>query len=191
MDDLNIYADPSEPVETKALRIAERIRGGRPVDYDDEFHIPLLISLFCRGEDVAAYCAGAEICRKTFYNWINTYPKFSESYDMAKDMARLYWEKMADMNMDNPNFNTKLWSMKMRNRFDYTEHRKLSIPEIKTAKNVQEQIKYVFNELSNGNLTGSEANQLGSLIKTAIEVDMHTEVKKDIKGIQDRLGMAA
>ena len=189
MDEFEYALDPNESVENKALRMANRILMGRPVHYRPDYHLPLLISLFCRGDDISAFCAAAEVSKKTFDNWVNNYPEFNEAYEEGLQLAKLFWEKYADTQADNPDFNTKLWSIKMRNRFDYTDQRKLRIKALRHAKTAKEQMNCISEEISEGRLTGAETNQLSSFVKTSIEVDVHDEVKKDIKGIQDRLGI--
>ncbi len=189
MDDLEYPTDPNESIEDKAVRISKRILSGCPVKYRPDYHIPMLISLFTLGNDIACFCSAAEVSRKTFDNWVNSFPDFNEAYETGLEMANLFWEKYADTHGDSPDFNTKLWSIKMRNRFGYTDQRKLKIKALKNAKNAKEQMDCIVEEISEGRLTGSETNQLGSFIKTAIDVDTHIEVKKDIKALQERLGV--
>lgn len=182
----------TESTLDKAQRMSRNIIGGRTPKYDPEFHIPILLEHFLNGRDVSAFCYSAEVCKQTFFNWVEKYPPFKVSYEIAKCLAEMWWTEMAVQNVVNPTgvstFNQTLWSMIMRNRFSYTEHRKLSIPNLKTAKDIKEQIQALIIYLSDGNLTAPEANQISNLVLAAMKVEEHTEVKKQLAEIQDILG---
>lgn len=168
----------------KAQRMSRNIIFGRKTKYEPEFHIPILLEHFLNGRDISAFCYSSEVCEKTFFNWLDKYPQFKVAYSIAKRLAQMWWEEMALQNVVNhsgvSNFNQTLWSMVMRNRFSYTEHRKLSVPKLKNSKSVKEQIEALVSYLSDGNLTAPEANQVSNLVLAYMRVEEHTEVKKEI-----------
>lgn len=182
-DDLEMPLATESTFE-KAQRMSRNIIFGRKPKYDPEFHIPILLENFLNGRDVSSFCYSAEVCEKTFFNWVTKYPQFKVAYDIGKRLAQMWWEEMALQNVVNhsgvSNFNQTLWSMVMRNRFSYTEHRKLSVPNLKKSKCVKEQIAALISYLSEGNLTAPEANQLSNLVLAYMKVEEHTEVKKEI-----------
>lgn len=147
-----------------------------------------IIKMFSQGRSRADFCAFYSISQCTFKLWQDTYPEFSEAYIIAKQKAQAWFENLAIEHLveefEGPKLNTKLWSMMMRNRFGHTEHRKLKIKGLKTAKNFQEQMQNVVNELADGNLTGSEALQLSKMIESGVKIYESTELVKRVEMIE-------
>lgn len=176
--------DRHESIETKIDRVTKRIINGHEVKYDEEFHIPLLLRLFQKGRGISHFIVGAEISEATFHNWKNTHQNFRIAYDIAKHYAQIWWETFGELGASDPSFNTKYWQMMMRNRFDYTEHRKLSVPNLKSCVNLCEQIQCIVYHLADGNLTGSEANQLSNLILASMKVEEYELQQKKIEKLE-------
>jgi len=175
--------DISEKIE----RISKRIIGKYPLKYNPEIHIPMLIDQFMQGRGISAFCYGAEICEKTFNNWVNTHKDFSEAYSIAKQMSKLWWEQKANdhlVNFTGETFNTTLWSIIMRNKFNYTEHRKIEIPELKKAKTLKAQIKCIMDYVSDNKLTANEANQVSNLVLACMKVDENMELRKKVEELE-------
>jgi hypothetical protein len=155
-----------------------------------------LIEMFSRGKDRCHFCAHHSISEKTFSDWIAKYPEFAAAYEVGQHKAREWFMALAQdsltEHLEGSKLNTKLWSMLMRNRFDLTEHRKLKIPGLKTAKNFKEQMQCVLDELAEGNLTGSEAQQLSKLVETGVVVHEHTELEQRVAEIEKagRIGVS-
>lgn len=165
----------------------DRIIKGKPPIYDEVYHITLLLELFKSGADIATFCSICSICRTSFYNWRNLYPAFERAYQIAIEHARSQHEKSALLGLMDTSFNNTLWSMIARNRYGYTEHRRLHIPGLKSDQNYTEQCQYVFKHLADGNLTAPEANQLANLIATAAKVDEITTMRKEMEEIKELL----
>lgn len=180
----------TESTSEKAHRMARNIIGGFLPKYDPEYHIPILLEHFMEGRSISAFCYSAEVCEKTFFNWVDKYPPFRISYEVAKRLAEMWWEQKALLNLEGApgiTFNQTLWSMVMRNRFNYTEHRRLHVPNLKTTKNLKEQVNALIAYLADGNLTAPEANQISNLILAAMKVEEHTEVKKELAELKSMM----
>lgn len=76
----------------------------------------------------------------------------------------------------------------MRNRFGYTDHRKLRIAKLKKALTPTEQIKCLVDEVSEGNLTGPESMQVSHLILAGVKAEESTEMKRDIQELKELAG---
>lgn len=150
------------------------------IKYDPAYHISLLFDTFSEGKTVAEFCAEAEICRATFYNWLNEHSEFSRAYDKARMFAQAHWELYGRTGALLPGFNTTYWSMVMRNRFGYTEHRRLQIPGLKKAKDFTAQHRCLLNHIAEGDLTASEAGNLSNLILSGAKIDELTTMKQDV-----------
>jgi len=173
----------------RTKRIVNRIINGLEVKYDPAPHAALLVELFAGGHDIAAFCHDAEIARSTFYKWVLDHDEFARAYEVARESARIWWENQVPENgglveMDGVKFNTKLWSMIMKNRFDLTDQRKLHLPKLKKAKDFNEQIKILSEYAADGSLTSSEANQLSGLILAAVRVEESTVLKAKLDKLE-------
>ncbi len=159
-----------------------------------------LIELFKKGGGRENFCAQEGISEPTFTAWLKKHEDFEIAYDIAKQKAHAWFMDKALSHLEEENsakettvtLNTRLWSMIMRNRFGFTEHRKVKIPGIGKAKNFGEQMKAILNELGNGNLTASEANQLSKLIEVGIKVYEVTEIDRRLTQVeqQQRIGVS-
>ena len=179
--------NPNESVQDKIARVSKRIINGLEVKYDEELHIPLLISLFKKGRSISFFLVAAEISEACFHKWCNEHTNFKIAYEVAKHYAKIWWELFGEYGAHDPSFNTKYWQMIMRNRFDYTEHRKLAVPGLKGCIGLSQQIQCIVNHLADGNLTATEANQLSNLILAAMKVEDYEVQQKRIEKLESVL----
>lgn len=159
-----------------------------------------LIALFKEGGGRETFCANEGIGEPTFSAWLRKHEEFAIAYEIAKEQAHAWFMKKAMAHIEEENnpkestthLNTKLWSMLMRNRFGFTEHRKIKIPGIDKAKDLKEQMNILMAELGKGNLTASEANQLSKLIDTGIKVFEVTDLDVRLTKVEQnqRIGVS-
>lgn len=169
--------DPSE-------RIAARIIKGLEVKYDPNRHCPMLIKIFTTGGEICHFCSDAEIVRSTFFEWVNKHKEFELAYNMAREKAYKFWmeltpNKMMEDNMERFNFN--VWRTVMRNRFGFTEHRKIALPRLKSCKSHQARIDCIVDYISEGELTAQESTHLANLILAALKVDENTNLQERLE----------
>ncbi|MEI6529714.1 MAG: hypothetical protein WCN88_04980 [Candidatus Falkowbacteria bacterium] len=105
-----------------------------PTKYDAAAHTALLLKMLSQGNSRAMFCAEVKIAARTFNDWLEKYPEFLDAYETGMVDAQAYWEKMAVDNMGAPNFNYSLWLAIMRDRFNYSEHKKFKFKGINTVK---------------------------------------------------------
>jgi hypothetical protein len=165
-------------------RRAERILSCVIVKYNPEIHIPLLLSLFMDGKDIAAFCAGAEIGRITFFDWVKKHKEFAHAYEDAQELARQFYERIGVENYGNPTFNSGLWALNMRNRFGYTNERKLKIAKLKGLKTFNDQYNVIKGEIVEGNLTASEADKMVKFVATGCEIHTKTDLTQRVESLE-------
>jgi len=105
-----------------------------PTKYDATAHTPLLLKMLSQGNSRAMFCAEVKIAVKTFYNWLEMHPEFSDAYEVGTQMSQAYWERLAAKNIGTPNFNYSIWAAIMRDRFNYSEHKKIKFKGLDTVK---------------------------------------------------------
>lgn len=171
--------------EPDFVEITKNIIQGKSSKYEQEYHCELLIRLFSEGNDTSAFCSQSNITRPTFYNWIDKYPAFKESYEIAKEKARTWFETAGRRGMLDPlNFNVTAWSIQMRNRFGTTEHRKVKVP-LDENKSLMENMAEIFKMTNKGELTGKELNEFSNLLLSAAKLYESTEVKNRLEKLEE------
>jgi hypothetical protein len=171
--------------EAKARRLYEKIATGAQTTYNAKEHIPLLLDIFSQGRDIAAFCVAAEMSRVTFHQWIKKYKDFAAAYETAKEMACDYFERLGEERIGDPGFNLGLWSLMMRNRFGYTNERKVKLAKMRAAKSAMDQLNVIKDEISEGNLTASEVTHMGNFVLTGVKVDENTVMKNDVEQMKE------
>lgn len=179
-----------KPIKTdKYDKLIEDIIGGRPPKYKEKTYIKLLFKIFEKGDDISTFCAQISVCRDTFYDWVSRHGPFRIAYQIAKEKARHWWECMGKKNVLNPKFNSTLWSMNMRNRHGYSEHRKVRVKGLNSDQTYAVQHKYIVDALGRGELTASEANMLAGLIAVGAKVHAIDKMQADVEMIKEKVGM--
>lgn len=168
--------------EDQVDQLTKLILSDEEVIYVEDIHVRMLLRNHCAGRDIASFCAEAGICRQTYYNWRDSHPRFSRAINIAKVLAQSWWETFAQMYAHKTDrFNTTYWSMVMRNRFGLTEHRRISIPGLKTANGLQAQYDTIIELLGSGETTAPEAAQLVKVIETGAKIAEHGKMQQDLE----------
>lgn len=161
--------------------------GGKETKYDEKKHIELLFDVFKNGESVASFCAIAMISRDTFYRWLKKHDKFKESFEIVKNISEKRWLEMP-FELEG-NFNFPYWFINMKNRFGYTDHRKVRLASLDENSSLSKQHEEVVREMKQGNITPQESNYVTNTIASKIKIEEHEIMRKDIKEIKAHLGI--
>lgn len=172
-----------------AQEFAKRIMSGQPTKYKPDIHIPMIKDLFREGKSIASFCVKAEISKKTFFQWIKDHPEFEEAYEDALSLAEEWWDSLAIAGAMDPAFNTKTWGVVMRNRFDYTDTRKLKMPGVDPNADVIEQSKQLMKAIVEGNYTGNESTQLMRTMESAVKIQKIVEYGEELDAIKQQAGL--
>ncbi len=156
--------------------------------YDPAKHIPVLMSVFRQGQDIAAFCAHFVISRKTFHIWVNKYSDFAEAYEKARELARMWWEQIGQENVNNSQFNQKVWMCLMKNRFDMTDSRIIRVP-FKATHTPSEQYNILKAEIAAGNISPEEAIKLASFITAGVKIEESTKMRQDLDMLLESAGI--
>jgi hypothetical protein len=161
----------------------EKILGSKK--YNPHYHCAQIIAILAAGDGSAEFCSLNNISHETFSVWNEKHPEFHAAYLVAKQKGKAWWEKIAkqhltiysskDKDEDTVKFNQTLWSMIMRNRFGYTEHRRIGVKGIeKLQENQDSKFSRQFNKLldamSEEQLTAHEAQQFAKLLESGAKL---------------------
>lgn len=161
-----------------------RIINGQRAKYDPELHCRAIIEICSDGGDVPAFCSKFFINRDTFHDWLDKHPEFEEAYLLAKDRGSQYYEKMINDNKDNPNFNLAAITFLMRNRYGYTNDRRIRIKGMSKAKTHNERLHTVDKQVDVGNLTAKEAQCFANYVAISAKIDEVTQQAADIEALK-------
>jgi hypothetical protein len=108
--------------------VTEKRPVGRPTKYKEEF-CERVIELGKQGYSKAMIAATLDIARETLDEWIDSKPEFSDAMKIAITQSQFWWEKTAQENLKNNQFNSPLWSKSMPARFpkDYSDRSKVEL----------------------------------------------------------------
>jgi hypothetical protein len=147
-----------------------------------------LIDILSKGDSRAHFCDRHNISYKTFDNWRVKYPEFQLAYDVAYAKCERWWKDVArnhlSVGKEDNVLNHIVWSMNMRNRFGWTEHRKTKVAGIDKAETFSDQYRQVVIMLANGELTADEAVKISKLIETGVKVNEATELEARVADIE-------
>lgn len=170
-----------------------KVKAGKyeSLPYNAEIHPKQIIEILSDGDSVAGFCAPNNICRKTFYNWLDEYPEFKKAYNIGVEYAERWLTNLGKQGMKGeiPGFNATVWSMFMRNRCRMAEHRTVPI-DFASCKTSMEKVNLLDREIAAGKLTTSEAKHLAEYIKACAEVNEKTEVAKQVDELMKLAGKA-
>ena len=66
---------------------------GRPVKYRPEM-CKQVIALSKEGKTITEIAVALDICRETYYQWIEEYPDFSDAHKKGRTLAQGWWEEL-------------------------------------------------------------------------------------------------
>jgi hypothetical protein len=167
-----------------ATRVVKQIRSGCPPKYDADVHPVMLLLLFLEGKDIEAFCYAAEVHRAQFHRWVDSHVEFHDAYEHGKELARLWWVERAQRGIDDTSFNNTLWSMVMRNRFRFTEHRVVEVPNMCIAPNLKLKMDAISNAIAKGRLTGSEITYMTNYLNACSKVEEVTEILPRLEALE-------
>jgi len=105
----------------------------RPSTYQPK-HGKLALALMAEGASKVEVAVALGISRDTFYRWIDKYPDFSDTIKDGEWLSQAWWEKQGRTNIANKQFNTALWYINMKNRFNWSDTVKITEQSDKPAK---------------------------------------------------------
>ena len=158
---------------------------GAASKYEGEADCELLIDLLSQGKDVSSFCAAKRIGRPTFDAWREVHPEFDEALLIGKQAGQEFWENwMLDCLISGTVVNEGAWRFMMKNRYNYTDTRKLQMKGIRMAKSANEKAEVVSDHIDKGKLTSGEAKTMIEVVKTMAEIDMSTDAIQRLEAIE-------
>lgn len=151
-----------------------------------------LVDMAEEGKFICHFCGEIKIARSTFYEWINNYSEFAAAYAIAKNLNESYLVDMGISGIQGlqpgASFNATAWSIIMRNKCNYAEHRKIKI-DFASCKSTAEKVALLDKHVSEGRVSTTEAKHLSEYIASCVKIDENTEAKKRLEEVEKSLGI--
>lgn len=137
------------------------------------------------GSTVAMIADACGVSISAIKKWKSPYSKyFNADFAIAWDIASAgfvaTYDAQAISQFTNANFNAVLFSMFMRNNSDWTEHRKLDLPELADATTFKEQKKELSKLLAGERVTAHEINYLTRCISDLNQLEQIEKLQKEV-----------
>jgi len=145
----------------------------------------LFISICKQGGGISDFCIQVDIVRATFYNWVHQFPDFEEAFNKGKEYTENWLTNLGIRGMkgEYEKFNATVWSILMRNKCSYVEHRKIAI-DFTGCATADEKMAVLNERVAQGRLTPKEAKDYADYIKTSAEIHEKTEVIPRLEALE-------
>lgn len=97
-------------------------RPGQPTKYKEEF-ADMLLGHMEAGYSLESFCAVADCCKDTIYEWLKVHDRFSDAYKKGKEKSLYFYEQiiLKGIKGELPDLNTGLLCFFMKNRFGWSD----------------------------------------------------------------------
>ena len=151
---------------------------GRPAKYDPNVHLELLETVFKRGDDISAFCAEANISKKTFFYWQSIFPEFKERYQVVVNLAQKYWETLP---LSDKHINFGFWSSIMKNRYKWGY---CKMPKLTGMEPPLEIINLALKLYSEGEITDTQVDRLVNVANNKVKIVEHDTFEQRISKLE-------
>lgn len=149
---------------------------------------PELFIKICKNKgSICDFCVEVGIGRATFYNWVDEHPEFKLAFNIGKELTEQWLTQVGVDGIKAEKFNSTVWSILMRNKCSYVEHRKVGI-DFSSCKTPDEKMALLDQRISEGRLTPKEAKDLADYIKASAEIHEKTEITKQVEELMQLAG---
>ena len=165
---------------------------GRPTDYREEYceQIEKFAETACPDTHCVTndhFCDLFDCVESTLYEWAKKNPKFSKSFARARAVAR---RRMIDRGIDlsvmpkDRHFNEKIFAMVLRHKMGYDDKSYVTMPELKSEKDLSKKAKLVLDAVADGLVSIEEGEKLLNAIKSEMAIQSEAELRPIIEQLQ-------
>lgn len=163
----------------------KEFRGRSYPHYDPSVHVKLLREIFKNGEGMLAFCAEAQISRRTFQEWTEKHKEFAEQHEVSMCEGGRQWELIPfELAKKGIALNNRYWEIIARQRYRYS----LIKLEKEKEDTTVSRMAAAWISMQNGGITPQEYNQIASGLATEskiLEVDLQREIVDQLKEQSD------
>ena len=170
------YADQlTDPDQKRQYLAASRSFTGRPTKYDPSF-CSLMLFYYAQGYTVCSVCCELGISKSTYYEWLRdkadaSKDAFRTAHKKGRTLSRNYLESVAlnAINSGKSDQSKFLFvEARLRREFNAPEH--CAKVDFASCESNEERVTELFNAISRGELSASDASTLMGSLKVADEI---------------------
>lgn len=147
-----------------------------------------------KGHSFTQFCASIEVSKRVVIDWRTKYPEFEAAYQDFVMHARAYWEKLGqeyvitvqEENGAGEKFDTSLYKFITGGRFGMSHQPDIDIPELETGT-LDQKHRAAMRALARGQLTPNQASVISQMLKDAMDIDAHGDMKQRMEEIERRI----
>jgi hypothetical protein len=170
------------------VQTGDAMPGGRPTDYDPDFHPANIIELMKeQGYTAVQVVRDWDIDITTLHEWCAAHPEFSKAYTRAKNYRTAWWMDKAQQGIftgENEHFDSRLFGLMMKYNGVNLDERIVKLPQLVDCKSFSEQATCIIGALAVGKITINEANSIVDIIGKASKIDEVSELRKMLEEIE-------
>src|SRR5690349_15531631 len=162
--------------------------GGRPTDYDPNFHPNEIIRLMRdEGWTDVEVARAWDIVVETLWEWRQVHPEFSKASTRARQYRKAWWLAKGREGMftsEGEKFDSRLYGMMMKYDGINLDERVVKLPALAECKTFGEQSTCIMGALAAGAITISEANGIVDIVGKMARIDEVTELRRMLEEIE-------
>lgn len=176
------------PIDAKA--IFQRIKSG--VNYKEEIHCPLIIEIMAdtSRSTMSDFCIEIGIGESKFYDWVNQYPLFLESYALGKMYARKNWEHdgqaLCGIPYEELGCSFEHWRMIGWSRFGVGKNSRIRL-NLNPKDTPDKHYSQLMEAAKQGEYTAGEIKQLMEAVNVGLKADENFRLQREVDEIKSDL----
>jgi hypothetical protein len=173
----------AKKTETKTKEsLFDRIKSN--IEYDEEKHCRSIIEILSSGHTITDFLTKHGISKQRMVSWQMQHTLFRECFMLGRDIGKQKWIMEGLSNIDNKEFNFKVWEMWGRQNYGGMDKVSLFVDPTSTPIQQYQQILY---QSTCGDFSSSEIKQVMESINIGIRAYETGELEDQIKELQDGL----
>ncbi len=162
--------------------------GGRPTDYNPDFHPQEVIRLMKEyGLTDVEVAMQWDVTVETLWAWRQANPEFLNASTRARQYRKAWWLSQAKRGLftgDGEKFDSRLFGMMMKYDGINLDERIVKLPTLSECKSFTEQATCIMGALASGKITINEASGYVDIIGKMAKIDEVTELRKMLEEIE-------
>jgi len=146
-----------------------------------------------KGHSFAEFCADVGVHEETGRRW-RKHPEFMEAYKKFFAYSKAWWNQQAqchlttyiDAKEGGTKFDTNLFKFITGGRFGMSHQPDIDLPELESGS-LDQKHRAAMRALARGQLTPNQAAVISQMLKDAMDIDAHGDMKQRMEEIERRI----
>jgi DNA-binding transcriptional regulator YiaG len=171
--------------------VVERKKRGRPRIEFDKTKKTDVLELFANGGSLTNLAAMLNVSIDTVDRWRKRDKEFLKLVKIGLVKSQHWWQEEGKTNLQNKEFNSTLWYMNMKNRFQWHDHKPTyPLKKLKKFKgSLQQKNKAIDDALAAGIISTDEHNVIQNSLLAEAKITQLDCLVEEVKAIKEHLGL--